>query len=311
MQRVYHTPMVITNEQLLSRRSAIGSSDMAAILGLDPYRTPHAVWLEKTGRVEPEPSSQKAMIGTILEPSILKLVSEEIGRPIVPVHDPFAKGILKAHLDGMVDKAAFGQPIVEAKSSGLVDGWGEAGSDEIPDKVMVQVHHQMICSDSHEAFVGALLAKHGFTFSVYRIPYNPDLAEVIIHEAARFWEHVVQDTVPPEAASAIDLPILARMERESTTIVQIPADLVLEERRLKAIADAAEKEHQDAKARLVAALGTSEAGVADGGWSVTYRNVETNRLDSKALQTAYPDLVAQFTKPSSYRRLSIREKKQK
>ncbi len=46
--------MPITNRQRKLRQDHIGSSDMAAILGVDPWRTAYDVWLEKTGsRSEP------------------------------------------------------------------------------------------------------------------------------------------------------------------------------------------------------------------------------------------------------------------
>nr|WP_263422590.1 YqaJ viral recombinase family protein [Vibrio penaeicida] len=35
------------------RRLGIGGTDVAPILGISPYRTPHDVWQEKTGRITP------------------------------------------------------------------------------------------------------------------------------------------------------------------------------------------------------------------------------------------------------------------
>ena len=34
------------------RRGGIGSSDIAAIIGLSPWATPYSVWAEKTGRLD-------------------------------------------------------------------------------------------------------------------------------------------------------------------------------------------------------------------------------------------------------------------
>ena len=36
------------------RLTGLGGSDLGAILGLNPYRTPSSIWLEKTGRLIPE-----------------------------------------------------------------------------------------------------------------------------------------------------------------------------------------------------------------------------------------------------------------
>lgn len=43
--------MPITQKQREFRRSHIGSSDIAAILGKDPYKTAYDVWLDKTGQL--------------------------------------------------------------------------------------------------------------------------------------------------------------------------------------------------------------------------------------------------------------------
>ena len=36
------------------RALGVGGSDMSTILGLNPYSTPYELWLEKTGRQQPE-----------------------------------------------------------------------------------------------------------------------------------------------------------------------------------------------------------------------------------------------------------------
>jgi len=41
---------MLTTEQRAARMTGIGASECAAIMGFDPYRTAHQVWLEKTGR---------------------------------------------------------------------------------------------------------------------------------------------------------------------------------------------------------------------------------------------------------------------
>jgi predicted phage-related endonuclease len=38
---------------LKSRKAGVGGSDMSTILGLNAFKTPYDLWLEKTGRAEP------------------------------------------------------------------------------------------------------------------------------------------------------------------------------------------------------------------------------------------------------------------
>ena len=53
----------LTREQWLAiRKLGIGSSDAAVAVGLSPYKCPLSLWLEKTGRKEPEDISHKAAV---------------------------------------------------------------------------------------------------------------------------------------------------------------------------------------------------------------------------------------------------------
>lgn len=59
---------------LKSRKAGVGGSDMSTILGLNSFKTPYDLWLEKTGRVEPEDISDKWAIvkGNALENELRK-----------------------------------------------------------------------------------------------------------------------------------------------------------------------------------------------------------------------------------------------
>ena len=70
----------------------------------------------------------------------------------------------------------------------------------------------------------------------------------------------------------------------------------------------AEKAEDAAKGLLLSALQDGDAGVAPG-WSVKYGEVTTNRLSTSKLKEAHPDIYAQFTEPSSYRKLTIKAAK--
>ena len=53
----------MTNERaewLKARRGGIGGSDVAACLGLNPWRTPVQVWEDKTGRAEHSVQTEKS-----------------------------------------------------------------------------------------------------------------------------------------------------------------------------------------------------------------------------------------------------------
>ena len=59
---------------LKSRKAGVGGSDMSTILGLNSFKTSYELWLEKTGRVEPEDISDKWAVvkGNALENELRK-----------------------------------------------------------------------------------------------------------------------------------------------------------------------------------------------------------------------------------------------
>ena len=56
---------------------------------------------------------------------------------------------------------------------------------------------------------------------------------------------------------------------------------------------------------LKAMLGEAECAKTPGGYSVRWKSSTTSRLDTTKLKADHPDLVAQYTKTTNYRRFSI------
>lgn len=44
---------------LESRKKGVGGSDVSTIMGLNKYKTSYQLWMEKTGRMQPEDISDK------------------------------------------------------------------------------------------------------------------------------------------------------------------------------------------------------------------------------------------------------------
>src|SRR5690606_4046622 len=70
-------------EWLEARTRGIGGSDAATVLGLNKWRTPFELWLEKTGQVEPVSSdSEAAYFGNLLEDVVAKEFSRRTGKKV-------------------------------------------------------------------------------------------------------------------------------------------------------------------------------------------------------------------------------------
>jgi putative phage-type endonuclease len=296
---------VITDKQESERMKGIGSSDVPTILGLNPWATPHDLWLVKTGQAAGPDENDAMRIGTVLEAGVLQLASERLGEKIVKPTSTFVGChlFMRANVDGMIGVAKRGSPIVEAKTTGRTDGWGDEGTDEVPEHVKAQVMFQMLCASSDVAHVACLQGDYGLRLKMYRVPFCEDYASYIVERVQDFWENHVARRVPP--AGLPSLEVLKRVRRDADApAVQIDRSLFVEDaaaqRLLKEVSAAAD----EARARLMTALGTATAGEG-GGYRIKISKVETSRFDAKAFAEANPEDAAKWTVRSAHSRTTV------
>lgn len=259
--------MPITELQRYRRQKHIGASDMPAIMGLSPWRTPYDVWLEKTGQVEPQYESEAMGIGNMLEDGLLDWASARLEMPITKnqyrVHE---NTILSASHDALVNGSPIG---LEAKTSGRNDDWGDDGTDDVPAHVIIQCHQQMLVSGLELVFVPALLGGgFGLSRRLYRIVRDNDICEVIEREGIRFWREHVIPRVAPDGAPTLE--VARRIIRTPNKITQIDPEIIAEWETAKANAALYEKVAKARQAEILAMLGDAEAAEYDGGMLTYY-----------------------------------------
>jgi putative phage-type endonuclease len=189
---------------LANRLTGLGGSDAAVALGVSPWRTPLELYLEKRGEIPPIDETEPMRWGKLLEPVIRQRYSDMTGRTVrVP---PFMRHpkheFITAHPDGITDDMR----LFEAKTARSADGWGEQGSDQIPQYYLLQVQHYMLVTATPVSDVAVLIG--GSDFRTYEVPADVELQEMIVEGEAAFWRRV-QEGNPPEpdfgAPTAISL----------------------------------------------------------------------------------------------------------
>ena len=259
--------MPLTEQQLAERRKYIGASDVAAILGYSKWATAYDVWAFKTGRVDLVPSSEAARIGTALESGVLELAEAELGPLECGIHAQSPDyPIIHANLDARVTET--GEP-VEAKTSSMLDGWGEPGTDAVPDLYIIQCQIQMHCTGATVCHVAALFADRGFRFGLYRVPRVQTLIDMATEKAAAFWnDYVLTDTPPPDSVPSYE--IVKAMRREPGRVATVADELLTEWRAAKDILTQADRAEYEKRAALLAAIGDAEAAVTPTAGGITY-----------------------------------------
>jgi putative phage-type endonuclease len=155
--------MPITETQRERRSKHIGSSDVAPIMGASRWATAYDVWLEKTGKlVEKSDENQAMTAGNMFESGVLQWAEEHLGKMTRNQYRSEPKAYLGCNIDAIVD--ADGVP-VDAKTGGLfgplADDWGDEGTDQVPDEVILQAHAHMIVVDAVLCHIPAFLGGRG------------------------------------------------------------------------------------------------------------------------------------------------------
>lgn len=298
--------MPITPKQLEKRKDHIGGSDVPAILGVDPWRSAYDVWLQKTGRVPDVEETPAMRVGRLFEHGLLLFASEELGALSRNQYRSEPAIHLGSHIDGIVN--ASGEP-VEAKYSTIhaTEQWGEAGTDQVPDRVIVQCHAHMIAIGSAvRCHVAHNDAWQGPT--MYAVPRNDDLVDAIKDACEGFWIGCVKaDTPPTDSAPSLD--IIKRARRTADKLVTVDPQLIAAWQNAKDIATEAEDREKRTKAELIAAMGDGDAGDGGEAGSVTFFEQGRKGFNAKGLREDHPTIAAQYEYESRFRVLRFKKAK--
>ena len=208
---------------LAERRKHITGTDVAAILGISPWRTDMQVWLDKKHLVEQEDSEQLRW-GRRLERAILEGYSEGIGQTLdlFEYHLMVAtcQPILAASLDARW-KNPDHRPVDAKNIRRKNEEWGVEGTGDVPPYYAVQLAAQMLVTDTAVADLAVLFSGNRLEcFSIYR---DRELDEIILDKVGEWWErHIVQDTPPPMDGSKRTTDYLAKRFAKQTELI-IPA----------------------------------------------------------------------------------------
>jgi putative phage-type endonuclease len=288
---------MLTPAEKERRKHHLGSSDVAVLLGISPWKTAYDLWLDKTGKLnDAEFEENESMaLGHALEGPLLRWAAREQGIKLIRnqfrVH---SGGILSATHDGLArDNLPIG---FEAKTAGVLRGfasreqWGEANTDQIPDYYMIQCQEQMLVSNLEMVWVPALLGGRGRV--MYCVTPNKDLMDIILERATEFWERHVKADIPPDGWPTLDVARVIR--RTEGKRVSIASDKVKEWRELDRQAKELQDKADAAKAAVLALMGDAEEGECELG-VVKAAKGKRKGIDLDALRKSYPDVAKSVT----------------
>lgn len=188
-------------EWLAERRTGIGGSDAAAVLGLSPWATPLTVWLDKTGRAEPKDETESMRIGTELEDYVARSYSRETGRKVQRFTKTVHDGCLLGNFDRLVvpegKKVASHGATVRTDTLLECKTTSRSWDDGVPIHYQIQVQHYLGLVPCLAFADVAVLFLGRKQFGVYRLVRDEAVIARMQGQLREWWErHVVRGEMP-------------------------------------------------------------------------------------------------------------------
>lgn len=291
--------MSLTREQLAIRKQRLSATDLGAIFGVNPYKTAADVQFEKLYEMADLEESDALWLGNVLEKPIIDRTARELGLVIeypMPTVVSATHPLLCATPDAGCALVAMRQDRgIESKTNGLIsgfpeEGWGDPGTDEIPDRHKVQTMCQMAVMPNWEfVIVAAVVARMGYVrYEVQRSDYREDI-DSILEIAPRWWKkHIVdQDPCTDKDGNPIypSLETLKRVRRVSKSPRDVPTHIVSAYLAASQAAKEAESKKELTKAALLACIGDGDAAAVGEFQVATYH--EQKRKEYTVAASSY------------------------
>lgn len=297
------------DEWLEWRKKGIGGSDASIVCGVNRYKSPVELWMEKTNQLSYQEAGEAAYWGTQLESLVRTEFTKRTGIAVKRVEQllqskehPF----MLANLDGECIHPTYGKCIFEAKTASAYKT-GE-WDDAIPDAYVLQVQHYMEVTGYGGAYIAVLIG--GNTFRWKFIERDEEMISMLIQLEGDFWEHVQTMTPPAIDGSVAATKFLSERFPNSLPKSQIvlpdnASNLIQQYEAASENINQYTVQKQEAENLLKQMLGENEMGTT-GEHVITWKSVLQERLDGKTLKVEHPTLYKKYANKTSYRRFSVK-----
>lgn len=288
----------------------IGCSEIAAAIGISPWKTPYRLWEEKIGSSPEFNGNRLAMaLGEPMEAVIVPFVEEQRRTRYRRTNKVWKHPALPliGHPDRLAVGVKEGLEIKTALSFSARDKWGK-DSDEIPMHYLCQVQGYLMLTGFPVWIVAVLMA--GPELRLYTIRPHAELQDLIADEIADFWRNVETNT-PPEPITLDDVNRRWSVAKDGMELADaVTSANVAELAKIKEKVRYLEKQADDLEMQIKARIATSPGLIdVDGNTLCTWKNQTATRLDTNALKTECPDVYARFAKETNSRIFRLKKEK--
>lgn len=292
-------------EWLTARKDGIGASEVATIVGLNPWETPYQLWRRKIGLDAPKQENFAMKAGHYLEDAVAQFWHDETGNDIIKssVEDFMFVNEAKPYLRVSPDRTYwlkdmprndYNKGILECKTTQM-----SLDAEDLPKHWFVQVQMNLGVAELEQGSLAWLCS--GREFGYKNLAFVPDFFAWLVEEVDKFWIDNIQGKQEPTAANVQD--ILLKYNRHTDgKIVEVNDEIFAAYQDLKEVKDelsAIEKQKASLEEKIKMCFGDAEAISYGGQTLATWKAPKpSSKFDAKAFTAAHPDLEKEFTIPT-------------
>ena len=294
LEKIVKTDEISREEWLECRRQGIGGSDAAVIVGLNRFGSPLRLWADKHGLGGEAEETEVMRQGTDFEEYVARRWTEATGKKVRRRNYMFRNPNYPFALAD-VDREVIGESAgLECKTTSVYNK-SDFENGEIPPAYYVQCQHYMAVMGYEKMYLAVLvLSKAFYHFCIKRddagdsVP-GPDGSE----EDGAFIRNRFPDSDGGEVFLIGREPDFERMQELDAQIKELTS------------------ERDAIKQGIMQEMGESSAASAPNGWTATWKQQLSSKLDSKRLKEKYPEAYRDCNRATTIRVFRYKKSKVK
>lgn len=290
------------NEWLEYRKSGIGSSEVATIVGLNPFETPYQLWRRKVGLDTPKVETFAMKAGHYLEDAVSQFWQDETGREVIKrsAGDWLVRSNEKPFMQVSPDRTYWlagetrnnsNKGILECKTTQR-----QVDPDDLPKHWFCQVQYLLGVSELTQGSLAWLTM--GREFGYKDIALVPDFFQWLSEETERFYIDNIKGMQEPSAVNVADI-LLKYNRHQAGKIIEVDDEIFKAYEDLKEVKkeiDALTERKESYEEKIKMAFTDAEAISYGGETIATWKAPKPSmKFDAKEFQAANPDLAKEYT----------------
>ena len=315
MNKLHLTMQRFNGDVAKDRNTYIGGSDAGTIMGVNPWKSPYMLWLEKTKQVEPVEISDKLAVwfGTEEEEIVAKRFTFETGKKVKRSNFEY---LCKEYpfLIGHVDRLVIGEDAgLECKTT---SAWNKTDYEngDIPPQYYWQCIHYLMLTGCEKWYIA--VKKDNTQFHILQIERNDDHIDTLLSAERAFWDLVVNNTAPDiDGSESTSNALQKRYQNDTQDVIDLSYSSTVTQclqsiQEVDVQIDALNKIKAEYQNKIKAEIGDHEGGFT-AAYKVSWKTQNRSSIDAKRLESEHPEIYQKYLKTTQSRVFKIIKIKEK